>query len=100
MGSGSRSGIGSSDDEVADAWSDFLVELADEKGIDVEAQRFMDGDEDDDDPLILVFVEFKQPSDDAEEDDETDEERAPQKKSRPCWAVERGIGAMTSFTTS
>jgi hypothetical protein len=69
-------GIGSSDDAVADAWSDFLVELADEKGIEVEAQRHpsSDGDEDDDDPLILVFIEIKTPSDDDEEDQDDDED--------------------------
>jgi hypothetical protein len=69
-------GIGSTDDEVADAWSDFLVELADEKGIEVEAQRHESGDEDEDDDerLILVFIEIKPPSDDDEEDDETDDD--------------------------
>lgn len=69
-------GIGTGDEEVADAWSDFLVELADEKGIEVEAQRQKsgDGDEDDDDPLILVFVEIKPPSDDDDEETDDDEE--------------------------
>jgi hypothetical protein len=69
-------GIGTADDAVADAWSDFLVELADEKGIEVEVQRHEsgDGDEDHEDPVILVFVEVKPPSDeDDDEDDEDDE---------------------------
>jgi hypothetical protein len=67
-------GIGTGDDEVAEAWSDFLVELADEKGIEVKAERHQSGDEDDDDPLIFVFVEIKPPSEDDDEDEETDED--------------------------
>jgi hypothetical protein len=70
-------GIGTGDDDVAQAWSDFLVELADENDIDVEAQRHEVGDEDDDEePLIFVYIEIASPSDDEDEDeDEEDDER-------------------------
>jgi hypothetical protein len=69
-------GIGTSDEAVADAWSDFLVELADEKDIEVEPQRHESGeqDEDDSEPLIFVFVEIKPPSDDDEDDEDGDED--------------------------
>jgi hypothetical protein len=70
-------GIGTGDDDVAQAWSDFLVELADENDIEVEPQRHEvtdEEDEEDREPLIFVYLEIAASSDDDEDDDDEDDE--------------------------
>jgi hypothetical protein len=65
-------GIGTGDDDVAQAWSDFLMDLADENEIEVEPQRHEVSDEDEDhERLIFVYIE-NPPSDDDEEDEDSD----------------------------
>ena len=77
-------GIGTGDDDVAQAWSDFLVELADENDIEVEPQRHEVTDEEDDEdhePLIFVYIEITPSSDDDEEDKEDEDEDEDEKDS-------------------
>ena len=70
-----RFGIGAGDDEVADAWSDFLAEIAEENGIEVKPQRHENGNEDE--PVILVYIEVTPPSDDEEDEEIEDGEDPP-----------------------
>jgi len=77
-------GIGSGDDDIAQAWGDFLVELADENDIEVELQRHEADDEEDDEdhePLTFVYIEITPSSDDDEEDEDADDEDEDEKDS-------------------
>jgi hypothetical protein len=74
-------GIGTGDDDTAQAWGDFLVELADENDIEVEPQRHEVGDEDDDEePLVLVYIEITASSDEDERDEDDDEDEEDDEK--------------------
>jgi NAD(P)H-hydrate repair Nnr-like enzyme with NAD(P)H-hydrate dehydratase domain len=66
-------GIGTGDDDVAQAWIDFLMDVADANEIEVEPQRHEVSDEDHE-PLIFVYIETPHSDDDDEEEDSDQDE--------------------------